>query len=176
MSSSATIRRLDHPTDAERDTLADLLVATVADGASVGFLPPLSIAEARAYWSDIPDAQTILLVLEQDGRIVGTVQAQLASRANGHHRAEIARLLVHPEARRQGHARRLMDAIEAELLAAGRWLVVLDTREGDPSNGLYQSLGYEQAGRIPDFARSADGGYDATCIYFRRLSGPGDQQ
>ena len=67
-----------------------MLVASVADGASIGFLPPLAVAEALTYWSSIPDDHTILLVLEQAGRIVGTVQGQLASRANGHHRAGIA--------------------------------------------------------------------------------------
>ncbi len=164
-----TIRRLDHPTDAERLTLSGLLVATVEDGASVGFLPPLSMDDALAYWSAIPDGLTILLVLEQDGRIVGTVQGQLAPKANGSHRAEIARLLVHPDARRQGHARRLMTAIEEALREAGRWLIVLDTRDGDPSNALYQALGYELAGRIPDYARSADGSFAATCLYYKRL-------
>lgn len=65
----------------ERMTLARLLVATVDAGASVGFLPPLAMAEARAYWDGLPDEQTILLVAKADGRIVGTVQGQLAAKA-----------------------------------------------------------------------------------------------
>lgn len=166
-----SIRRLTAPTGAERDALARLLVATVDDGASVGFLPPLSLGEAAAYWAGIPDDHTILLVAERDGRIVGTVQGQLAPKANGHHRAEIARLLVDPAERRQGIGRQLMLAVEAELRAAGRWLVVLDTREGDPSNFLYHSLGYTIVGRIPDYALSASGEYHATNFYARRLDG-----
>ena len=164
-----TIRRLTARDTSHRTELANLLVATVDDGASVGFLPPLAMADAMAYWESVSDEQTILLVAEADGRIVGTVQGQLAAKANGRHRAEIGKLLVHPGARRRGIARRLMDAIEAELRADGRTLIVLDTREGDPSNALYQGMGYVEAGRIPDYARSASGDLHTTIFYFKRL-------
>ncbi|MNE72787.1 Acetyltransferase [compost metagenome] len=49
----------------------------------------------------------------------------------------------------------------------GKTLIVLDTREGDPSNLLYTSMGYSQAGRIPGYALSADGSFDATIIYYK---------
>lgn len=161
------VRRLVTPTAAERATLADLLVATVDLGASVGFLPPLARAEAAAYWATLPDRQTILLVAEREGRIVGTVQANLARKANGRHRAEIGKLLVHPDARRQGIARRLMAAAETAIQADGRSLVILDTRDGDPSNALYQRLGYFEGGRMPNYARSADGTLHTTIFYYK---------
>ena len=51
----------------------------------------------------------------------------------------------------------------------GRTTLVLDTRQGDPSERLYQSLGYRVAGAIPQYARSADGTLAATVFYYKLL-------
>ncbi len=149
--------------------LAELLTEVVADGASVGFLPPVSPEEARRYWSGVLEPGVHLWIAADGGRIVGTVQLQLAMKANGSHRAEVAKLMVLPEARRRGLARRLMLAAEEKAAKLGRTLLVLDTREGDPSNLLYRSLGYVEAGRIPGYARSAGGKLDGTVIYYKVL-------
>lgn len=151
------------------EELADLLVTVVEDGASVGFLPPLSQEEAKDYWRSVPDPDVVLFVAKVDGRIAASVQLQLCGKANGSHRAEIAKLMTHPAYRRRGIARQLMLEAEAVALEKNRTLLVLDTREGDPSNRLYASLGYELAGRIPNFARSANGGLDATMIYYKPI-------
>jgi len=149
--------------------LRRLLIDDVEDGASIGFLPPLSEAEAERYWSGVGGEDVVLWVARQGDDIVGTVQLHLCGKPNGAHRAEIAKLMVSPLARRRGIARSLMEAAEARARAEGRSLLVLDTREGDPSNVLYASLGYIRAGRIPSFARSANGALDATIIYYKAL-------
>lgn len=154
----------------EREELGEILVACVAEGASLGFLAPLSGEEAASWWSQFPRAGVTLLVAERDGRIVGTAQLHDAESANGAHRGEVAKLLVHPAFRRQGIARALMSHLEAEARAAGKTLLVLDTREGDPSNDLYQSLGYRQGGRIPGWARDADGTFSATIFWYKPLA------
>ena len=164
------VRTIDALTQDDLDQLTELLIATVDDGASVGFLPPLTQEEARACWESVLGPGVILFVTEVDGRIAGTVQLQLALKLNGSHRAEIARLMVHPDFRRRGIARILMEHAENAVIAEGRTLIVLDTREGDPSNNLYLSLGYIEAGRIPHYARSASGTLDATVFYFKELS------
>ena len=64
----------------------------------------------------------------------------------------------------------LLNAIEAEALAAGRWLLVLDTRVGDAASELYRSAGYTEAGIIPYFALSACDTYDATCIFYKKIT------
>ena len=167
---STAIRIADRLAPPEIADLADLLIVVVADGASVGFLPPLGREEAVAYWQDALAPGVVLLIAEQAGRIVGTVQLQCAPKLNAAHRAEIAKLMVHPDARRQGLGRRLMEAAEAEAYRLGRTLLVLDTREGDASNGLYAALGYAEVGRIPRYARSASGELDGTVIYFKELT------
>jgi ribosomal protein S18 acetylase RimI-like enzyme len=165
------VRIVDALAPNELEQLTDLLIATVDDGASVGFLPPLARDEARAYWEGVLGPGVILFAAEESGRIAGTVQLQLAMKLNGRHRAEIARLMVHPDFRRRGIGRLLMEQAEAAAIAAGRTLIVLDTREGDPSNALYLSLGYIEAGRIPHYALSAAGSFDATVFYYKELAG-----
>ena len=51
----------------------------------------------------------------------------------------------------------------------GRTTLVLDTRHGDPSEALYQSLGWQRAGVIPRYAQSASGALDASAFYFKLL-------
>jgi hypothetical protein len=62
-----------------------------------------------------------------------------------------------------------MKAAEERARAESRSLLVLDTREGDPSNLLYTSLGYIEAGRIPGYARSANGELHTTLYYYKIL-------
>ncbi|QHW34074.1 GNAT family N-acetyltransferase [Paenibacillus rhizovicinus] len=152
----------------KRDELSALLIEVVGDGASIGFLPPLGIEEARVYWDGVPDPNVLLYIALIDGQIAGSVQLHLCAKPNGLHRAEIAKLMTHPRYRRRGVASALMRRAEAGAEAEGRSLIVLDTREGDPSNALYGSFGYVQAGRIPGFARSADGSLAATILYYKQ--------
>lgn len=153
--------------------LAALLQDAVASGASIGYLPPLASDTAVEYWREVvttlrgPDR--ILLIAKVGDRLAGTVQLDMATRPNGRHRAEVAKLMVHTALRRQGIGRALMHAIEREARQAGRTTLVLDTREGDPSIALYESLGYQKAGTIPEFARSADGSLHPTVFMYKLL-------
>ena len=167
--SEIVVRVVERLCPEEIAVLAELLVAVVADGASVGFLPPLGKEEVIAYWREALGPGVILLVAEHAGGIVGTVQLQCTMRPNGLHRAEVAKLMVHPAARRQGLGRRLMERLEEEARRLDRTLLVLDTREGDPSNALYGALGYVEVGRIPLYAMAATGALAGTVIYYKQL-------
>jgi acetyltransferase len=153
--------------------LAALLQDAVASGASVGFLPPLLDQDALAYWQEViaglAGPHLLLLIAQAEGGLAGTIQLHLASTPNGRHRAEVAKLMVHTRYRRQGIGRALMLAVEAEARHAGRSTLVLDTRQGDPSEQLYLSLGYARAGAIPDYARSADGTLHTTVFMYKLL-------
>ncbi|MNZ60994.1 Acetyltransferase [compost metagenome] len=149
------------------EELAELLIRVVEDGASIGFLPPLPLAEALAYWESVCGPEVILFIAKIDGHIVGSVQLHICSKLNGIHRVELAKLMTHPDYRRRGIGRLLMQHAEDRARREGKTLIVLDTREGDPSNLLYTSMGYSQAGRIPGYALSADGSFDATIIYYK---------
>ncbi|GGF62226.1 acetyltransferase [Paenibacillus albidus] len=153
--------------EASVDELSALLIEVVADGASVGFLPPLSHTEAHAYWQNVLSPEVILFVATHNGTIAGTVQLQLCTKPNGQHRAEIAKLMTHPGYRRKGIARLLMQHAEERAKQEGITLLVLDTRDGDPSNALYAALGYVKAGQIPCYAKSANGDLQATNFYYK---------
>lgn len=149
------------------DELSELLIQVVEDGASIGFLPPLDVSDSTLYWYNVLAPDVILFVATMNEIIVGSVQLHLSTKANGTHRAEIAKLMTHPNYRRNGIAHSLMQKAEERATQEDRSLIVLDTREGDPSNLLYTSMGYIQAGRIPSYAISANGELHATIFYYK---------
>ncbi|KON87714.1 GCN5 family acetyltransferase [Sporosarcina globispora] len=154
-----------------KEGLSELLISVVNEGASIGFLPPLVHARAVEYWEELLKGDDVILFLAVlNGKIAGTIQLHLCNKENGSHRAEIAKLMTDPSIRRKGLGRLLLKAAEEKAQQEGRSLLVLDTREGDVSNILYQSEGYVKAGIIPDFAKSAQGKLEATVIYYKNLN------
>jgi ribosomal protein S18 acetylase RimI-like enzyme len=157
--------------------LVELLQDAVDSGASVGFLPPLSRETASDYWlsvfADVDAGHRILLGAMDGAKLVGSVQLELARKPNAAHRAEVQRLLVSRSVRRQGIGERLMRELHELAREHGRSLLVLDTRQGDPSELLYQKLGYTRAGVIPEYARSASGSLDASAFYYVFVPGSG---
>ena len=69
--------------------------------------------------------------------------------------ADVLKLLVHPDARRQGIARALMLAVEPLARSGGKTLLTLDTWTGGHAEVLYRSLGYVTVGVIPRYARGS---------------------
>ena len=159
--------------EAKLAELVALLQNVVDDGASIGFIAPLTLEEARDYWVGILPAVTegnkLLFVVRMDKQIVGSVQLALEPRPNGRHRAEVQKLMVHTVYRRHGLGRKLMEALEETARGNLRSLLVLDTRGGDVAEQLYQKLGYQLAGTIPGYALSSDGKLHDTVFYYRQI-------
>lgn len=157
----------------EQAALRRVLTGCVEQGASVGFIDAADTTAIARFWQgvvhSIASGDKQLLVARQHGIIVGTVMVVVGMMPNGTHRAEISKLLVHPDARRQGIARQLMLMAEAIARRAQRSLLVLDTRSGDTAEQLYLSLGWQVAGAIPDYAQSTAGEYEATTLMYKRL-------
>ena len=86
------------------------------------------------------------------GVIVGTTQLVLDQPENQPHRADLAKMLVHRSARRQGLAERLLRAAEDTARECGKTLLVLDTVTGGDAERLYTRLGWQRVGSIPDYA------------------------
>ena len=156
--------------------LGDVLHACVHGGASVSFVLPYSTDDAQAFWRNkvlpaVEGGHLSLWVARRNGRIAGSVQLDTDTPPNQPHRAEIRKLLVHPDFRRRGIARDLMRAAEAHAIHLGRTLLTLDTRSGDNAEPLYASLGYATAGQIPGFSRDPHdpGKLDATTIMYKRV-------
>jgi GNAT superfamily N-acetyltransferase len=136
--------------------LAEVLKACVDDGAVVGFLAPLPIEKARAFWrergSEVAAAKRVIIAAWVDGEIGGCLQLDLDVPENQTHRAEVRQLLVHPEFRRRGVGRELMARIDQAALAHGRRILVLRTWPGGPAETIVRSLGWSFVGVIPGYA------------------------
>ncbi|MET9435098.1 GNAT family N-acetyltransferase [Streptomyces sp. NPDC006551] len=172
----ARIERLDPDrlrSDAPGD-LAALLVDAVDGGASLGFLAPLETAEAAAWWLTAAEEaerglRDVWAAHGPAGEILGAVTLVRTDKPNGRHRGEIARLIVHREARGRGLGARLLAAAEAHATEAGLSLLVLDTQTDSPAEGLYRKAGWTPAGIIPDFAADPAGALRPTTLYYKRL-------
>jgi GNAT superfamily N-acetyltransferase len=169
------IRRLTDPTEAELHQLADVLCDCVAGGASVGFMQPLDHTRALAFWNKVAGGvrrgERALLVAEDTGGIVGTVQLVLDLPENQPHRADLAKMLVHRRGRRHGLGAALMRAAEALGRECGRSLLVLDTVTGGDAERLYARLDWRRCGEIPGFALWPQGGLCGTTVFYKDLPG-----
>jgi len=154
---------------AQLDGLAAVLADCVAGGASVSYMDPFSHDQARTafegFAAEVDQGRRLLLA----AFVVGTVQVILALPPNQPHRGEIAKLLVHRSARRQGVAELLMERAEAEARAEGKTLLNLDTVTGDAAERLYARLGWQRVGVIPGYALYPDGRVCDTTIFFKAI-------
>lgn len=171
-----SIRRLAPAEAHERSAvLSDILIDCVQGGASVSFMAPLSREKAQAFWQGVADGVArgtrALLVAEDNAAsaLLGTVQIVLDQPENQPHRADIAKMLVHRQARRRGVGAMLMRAAEETARLAGKTLLVLDTATGSDAERLYQRLGWTRAGVVPGYALWPDGRPCATTYYYREL-------
>jgi GNAT superfamily N-acetyltransferase len=169
------IRSLQTIVDREIQGLSDVLVDCVEGGASVSFMLPMTHAKAEAFWRGIAKSaargERVLLVAEDAaGTIVGTAQVVWAQPENQPHRGDVAKMLVHRRARRQGVGAKLLAAAEHSALEAGRTLLVLDTVTGGDAERMYERQGWQRCGEIPNYALWPDGRPCATTVFFKQLS------
>jgi len=175
MTDTISVRRL-HADEAMTyvDSLADLLIDCVEGGASVSFMLPISKQTALQFWQHVADGVTrderILLVAEYpEGKLAGTVQLVTAQPENQPHRADVAKMLVHREARRRGIAARLLAAVDEEARRAGKSVLVLDTVTGGDAERLYARAGWQRVGEVPNYALMPDGTFCGTTFFHKQL-------
>jgi ribosomal protein S18 acetylase RimI-like enzyme len=155
--------------------LSRIMADSVNMGGSIGYMAPMSGTEAARFWYNIvmPEAaqgNRVVFAALRGGAIVGSVQLITATPPNQPHRAEIAKMMVAPDARRLGVGRALMVQAIARAKELGKTLLTLDTRTGDIAAPLYASVGFEVAGVIPDYAWDADGkGMHSTTYMYCRI-------
>ncbi|MFQ3192279.1 MAG: ribosomal protein S18 acetylase RimI-like enzyme [Paraglaciecola sp.] len=155
--------------------LADVLVDGVNSGASISFVKPLSKKDAARYWEKVifpivDNGERLLYVAMIDNKVVGTVQLVTELPPNQFHRCEVSKLIVHTKFRGNGIGKSLMKTIIKKASSIDKTLITLDTRTGDVSQRLYESLGFDIAGTIPDFALDPDGkSLSATTYMFKRI-------
>jgi GNAT superfamily N-acetyltransferase len=167
------IQRLAGVSAVHIDQLAEVLHDCVHGGASVSFMLPFPIDEARQFWQGVAQGvergERLLIVGEAEGRIYGTVQLVLAQPPNQPHRADLAKMLVHRRARGRGLGALLLQAAEQAARECGKTLLVLDTASADAER-LYERAGWVRCGRVPGYALLPEGGLCDTHFFFRQLA------
>jgi hypothetical protein len=152
--------------------LSEILIEAVADGASVSFMHPLEMETADRFWRDSLAAakrgERVVLGAFDGESLIGTVTLLLSLPPNQPHRAEIAKMMTRISHRGRGVARALMRVAEQLAVQHGRTLLVLDTAVEGGASGLYEGLGYNLSGIIPDYALKPRGGLAGTMIYWKR--------
>ena len=152
---------------------AEILMDAVDSGAGVSFMKPLAREEAEGFWhgqlQGIAAGKTFPIIAEQDGKIAGLVLLLKAWAPNQPHRCDVAKLLVHRDFRRQGHATALMQALEAKARASGLTMINFDAVAGSVAEDFYKALGFICVGHYPDYAYSGDGKLDGTALFYKRV-------
>jgi GNAT superfamily N-acetyltransferase len=171
---SPVVRRVHEVDEAMVGALADVLQDCVDGGASVSFMLPLTRERAAAFWRTVADGvragQRALIVAEDDRGLCGTVQLSFDLPENQPHRADVAKMLVHRRARRQGLGAALMKAAEATARECGKTLLVLDAVTDGDAARLYARLGWVRVGDIPNYALFPQGGFCSTTVFYRDLA------
>ncbi|MEU4220355.1 GNAT family N-acetyltransferase [Actinoplanes sp. NPDC026623] len=154
--------------------LADLLVDSVAGGASVGFLAGLDRAAAAAWWRSraaaVADGSMVVWLAGGPAGARGTISLAYADKPNARHRGEIVKLAVHRDARGRGLGRRLLAVAERAAAEAGADLLLLDTETGSAAERLYEAAGWVRYGIVPEYAAGPEGVLKDCSFFYKRLS------
>jgi GNAT superfamily N-acetyltransferase len=169
-----TVQSLTALGEREIEGLSNVLIDCVEGGASVSFMFPMTRAKAQSFWRGVAASasrgeRVVVMALDEEGAIVGTVQVVWAQPENQPHRGDIAKMLVHRKARRHGVGAALLKEAESVAQNAGKTLLVLDTVTGGDAERLYARHGWERCGEIPNYALWPDGRPCATTVFFKAL-------
>lgn len=108
--------------------------------------------------------------LPSDPDVLATVQLVPILKPTHRHRAEVAKLLVHPSMQGKGLGRSLMSFVEefarSEL---GKEVLTLDTATETPARGFYRHIGWAEWGTCPDYADYADGRRTSATFFVKML-------
>ena len=159
----------------KRGDLADLCEATadaIRAGGGFGWLKPPRADVMEAYWKGVllvPDRTLFLGRL--DGIICGSAQLVRPTKNNEAQAmsANLTTSFIAPWARGHGLARMMALAVEDHARSLGVGVLNLDVRETQQAAiQLYRSLGYQEIGRHPRYAR-VEGRYVAGLYFWKDL-------
>ena len=168
------IRELERLGPGDIAALSHLLAECIEGGASVGFVLPATREKMETFWGRVDatlarGARRLLVAQDASDEIVGAVQLVDPSSENQPHRADVAKMLVRPSARRRGVGGALLHAVEALAKRHGKTLLVLDTATPE-ADRLYRRHGWQLVGEVPGYALFPDGSPCATRFYYKKLA------
>lgn len=141
-----------------------------ARGDTCAFAPDITEAEAFAAWIKQPEATFI--ARDDQGELVGIYYLRPNQPGLGSHVAN-AGYIVSEHARGRGIAALMCEHSQAEAKRRGyramQFNIVVSTNEG--AVRLWQRLGFQTIGRVPEGFRHRDRGYVDTLLMWKALAG-----
>lgn len=103
-----------------------------------------------------------------DGTMQGVAVLQKSQKALTEHSAEFVRIITHPQARGQGLAQTMTEALIDRAKAFGVETITVALR-GNNQGGIafYEARGFEIAGRLPNIIEIGDDRYDEVTMYIQ---------
>lgn len=169
------IETIDAPgalSDEDIRSLTSLLRDSIDGGYSIGFLHSSSDDELRDFWQNESSklrGESFLLLARVDGEVAGCVIITREARANGRHRAEFRKLMVHSVHQRKGIGIALERKASEEAKRRGVTLLYLDSATAFLVESVYESWGWIRVGSIPGYATNPDGTLVATTYFYKQL-------
>jgi ribosomal protein S18 acetylase RimI-like enzyme len=147
------------PEDA--DELFDLYKLVVEEGKAFPAAPPASREDfARAWLRD----KTVVIVARANGRVAGSYHLVPNFGGRAAHIGN-AGYMVHPDFRRQGIGRALVEHSIAEAPRHGFDALMFNlVFESNPARYLYEGFGFQAIGRVPEAVEGED-----AIVYWRKL-------
>ncbi len=147
--------RIDPP---EARRLVELVNATVPEEGILGFPEALAGREAEALVEELSRGLAegklhVLAASDPEEGIVGTLILEPRSLPTQRHIAEIRRAVIHPSWRGSRILIRALAAIVAHCRTLGVELLTIDVRADTRSERLWRKVGFEEYGRLEDYAR-----------------------
>jgi len=153
--------------DSDHDAIWNIFHEVVATGDTYTFDPQISRADALAYWFR-HDTRTF--VAEKNAKVLGTYILKPNQTGGGAHVANAA-FMVPARARGKGIGRALAEHCLSEARRLGframQFNFVVSTNES--AIHLWQQLGFEIVGTLPDAFRHPSSGYVDVYVMFRTL-------
>lgn len=158
--------------EADIQALVKLLRDSIDGGNSIGFLQSSSDGDLLEFWqSEISklNGDSFIVVARVEGLIAGCIIITREMRANGRHRGEFRKLMVHSAYQRRGIGSALERKGCDEAKRRGVSLLYLDSATGFLVESVYQAWGWTRVGSIPDYAANPDGTLVATTYFYKQL-------
>src|SRR4051794_14729001 len=155
-------------TGADWPAIWPIFEAVVREGETYAYDIDTGYDEGRALWMERPPARVTVAV--EDGAVLGTAKMSANRGGNGAHVAT-ASFMVSSAGRGRGIGRALGEDVIAWATAAGFRSIQFNAvvASNAPAVALWQSLGFEIVGTVPEAFASPAHGYVGMHVMLRRL-------
>lgn len=152
----------------DRGAIAAIVIPVIRAGRTYALDPAMGEAEALAFW--LGPGKAVFVAEDEEGRVLGTYFLRTNQAGGGAHVCNCGYMTA-AEARGRGIARAMAEHSFAEAKARGyramQYNFVVSTNES--AVRLWQSLGFEIVGRLPEAFRDPAAGYVDALVMFRPL-------